>query len=498
MLVAVLFLVASVTAARCRGGGTSRAGARSTRTTPAAAARRRRSSRTSTRAAACIRQRHPLRDRRLAADPRAGSRRGSWCSAAAVSIWPTTWPTPGCTPTTARTCWPRSGSSPGSPACCPRPRCRPASSPCACRGRRPAGCRTRSRWARPCRCGRRRPRAHGVDGGWSGAETGRGVDPRGEAAEAPLVLAFSGGGIRSASFCLGGFNALQDMESTREIDAMVSVSGGSYAASAIALTRTYAGDGTRPQPSAPMADLQIGLLPRLTRSWPTCGATAATSSSRPGGRVSGLWQMLGGAIINVFLAVAALRFFAWVLGWYTKAVGIVSGLDGRHPRFRVWPDRWVDRALAMGPWALPAGRDRRPARRADGPARASAAASSAGPARPGGPRASRACTRITRARRCSRWSSYRLVQVGRQHLGLRQPRRLDGRQRASSTSASPGPAPAPMRSPTRPTARTPSPCGRPGSRAAGPRCRTARAAPPGTWQSVAHRRTSTPMTATRP
>jgi hypothetical protein len=168
----------------------------------------------------------------------------------------------------------------------------------------------------------------------------------------PLVLAFSGGGIRSASFCLGGFNALQDMESTGDIDAMVSVSGGSYAASAIALTRTYAGDGTRPQPQRPMADLQsvFGLdspeLAYLRRN--------SRYIFQPWWRtLSGIWQMLGGALLNIFLAVAALRFFAWLVGWYSKAVGIVSDLDGRRPQFTVWPGRWVDRLLAMGPWALP-------------------------------------------------------------------------------------------------------------------------------------------------
>ena len=64
-----------------------------------------------------------------------------------------------------------------------------------------------------------------------------------------------------------------------------------------------------------------------------------------------------------------LRFFAWLVGWYSQAVGIVSDLDGRRPQFTVWPSRWVDRLLAMGPWALPLVVVAPAARRAVRPAR---------------------------------------------------------------------------------------------------------------------------------
>ncbi|MFL6100074.1 MAG: hypothetical protein ACJ71T_08995 [Actinomycetales bacterium] len=187
-------------------------------------------------------------------------------------------------------------------------------------------------------------------------ETSRGADPeagtgprelesdrRQEAAKKPLVLAFSGGGLRSASFCFGGFNAVQAQPAITNVDAMVAVSGGGYAASAISLTRSFAGDAVPPNAPAPPKP-----LPPITDVYSATSPELAylRRNSRyifqpPWRTVSGLWQLVGGALINLFLVVMALRFFAWLLGWYWSAVGVVDGLDTDRPHLNLsTPDRW--------------------------------------------------------------------------------------------------------------------------------------------------------------
>ena len=259
---------------------------------------------------------------------------------------------------------------------------------------------------------------------------------------APLVLAFSGGGIRSASFCLGGFNALQDMDSTRGIDAMVAVSGGSYAASAIALTRSYAGDGTRPAAAARDGRPAVGVL---ALDSPELAYLRRNSRYifQPWWRtLSGIWQMLGGALLNIFLAVAALRFFAWLVGWYSRAVGIVSDLDGRRPAVHRVAGPVGRPGARDGTVGAAAGRWSRCCWSCSSSGAGSVAASSGGPARPGGPRRWRPApaSRIARAARPRR----RTGRAGRaEQLGLRRTAAGPRLPARSSTSASPGPGRAP-------------------------------------------------------
>ncbi|HEX2101704.1 MAG TPA: hypothetical protein VHF69_13610, partial [Candidatus Synoicihabitans sp.] len=71
------------------------------------------------------------------------------------------------------------------------------------------------------------------------------AEPRNAAglpAEAPLVgVALSGGGIRSATFCLGLFQALARQRLVRRIDYLSTVSGGGYFGSFLGAAFTRAG-----------------------------------------------------------------------------------------------------------------------------------------------------------------------------------------------------------------------------------------------------------------
>jgi hypothetical protein len=167
----------------------------------------------------------------------------------------------------------------------------------------------------------------------------------------PLVLAFSGGGIRSASFCLGGFNSLQPRPALREVDAIVAVSGGSYTAAAISLSRSFDANGVRLYPAAQplledaysLTSPELSYLRRNSRYifqpwWRT---------------LSGIWQLIGGAVLNLFLAVALLRGLAWGLGWYLQAVGLMPDLRTNHPRLDLTTHRLRDWLLVSGLWAVP-------------------------------------------------------------------------------------------------------------------------------------------------
>src|SRR5687767_3981178 len=69
--------------------------------------------------------------------------------------------------------------------------------------------------------GERRMQAGLPIAGTSAAEVGTAKDTR-------VGVALSGGGIRSATFCLGVFQALADADLVRRIDFLSTVSGGGY------------------------------------------------------------------------------------------------------------------------------------------------------------------------------------------------------------------------------------------------------------------------------
>lgn len=174
-----------------------------------------------------------------------------------------------------------------------------------------------------------------VDSGSRDQETSR----RSDAAARPLVMAFSGGGLRSASFCLGGFNAMQRQEQIVDVDALVAVSGGGYAASAISLTRSFAGDAPESPPDPLPALSEVYSLPSPELAY--LRRNSRYIFQPPWRTVSGLWQLVGGAVINLFLVVTGLRFLAWLLGWYWSAVGVVTKLDTSRPTLNFsTPDHW--------------------------------------------------------------------------------------------------------------------------------------------------------------
>lgn len=175
------------------------------------------------------------------------------------------------------------------------------------------------------------------------------------------VVTMSGGGIRSAAFSLGGYNAVQAApDVVANLDATVAVSGGSYVAAAIALTRTYDRSGN---PRAVIPDAGDGGPDVLGAQDVYAVRSPELAYLRRNSRYlwqpwwrtwSGGLQLLGGAFLNLLLATAVLRAVAWGLGWFLPEVGVMSGLDTSNPHLNLWPHSWLHRVLTDGPWVVPA------------------------------------------------------------------------------------------------------------------------------------------------
>lgn len=152
------------------------------------------------------------------------------------------------------------------------------------------------------------------------------------------IICCSGGGVRSAAFCLGGLQELSeqgvddDPSSPRIYDSadhVVGVSGGGYIAAAYHAVRWHshvsgAGPGGADADRG-WADLdphafaqespELQWLRRNSRYLLDSGSSA----------LQGLLSVLFGVAVNLVLLTAALGATAWLLGWYLVASGALTG-----------------------------------------------------------------------------------------------------------------------------------------------------------------------------
>lgn len=152
------------------------------------------------------------------------------------------------------------------------------------------------------------------------------------------VIACSGGGIRSASFCLGALQSLMAHGVYHRASTVVGVSGGGYMAAAFHLVGRGL-DATADPPFA-QGTPELGLLRRNTRYLLPRGVVV----------VRGLMSVLFGVLVNLTIILVTLHAVAWLLGWYLHEYGVLrtdgSGIAVDPP---TW---WV--AVALAPWALTA------------------------------------------------------------------------------------------------------------------------------------------------
>jgi hypothetical protein len=148
------------------------------------------------------------------------------------------------------------------------------------------------------------------------------------------IIACSGGGIRSASFCLGALQSLMSGGIYAEADAVVGVSGGGYMAAAFHLAgRNLDADA---QPPFEQGTPELALLRRNTRYLLPHGVEI----------FRGVMSVLYGVAVNIVIIGVSLWGIAWVLGWYLHEYTVLDGSAG-HLVFDP-PQPWV--IVAVAPW----------------------------------------------------------------------------------------------------------------------------------------------------
>ncbi|WP_405062648.1 hypothetical protein OG474_13725 [Kribbella sp. NBC_01505] len=153
-----------------------------------------------------------------------------------------------------------------------------------------------------------------------------------------LVITCSGGGIRSASFCLGALQHLRELGLYDKASTVIGVSGGGYTAAAFHVLRRAVKD-----PFA-QGSPELARLRRQTRYLLQGGRAVF---------LAGL-SVLFGLVVNLLLIGIVLRAIAWVLGWFLDNQRvIVDGYTEIHVTWR--PDgSWNFLALSVGLLAVSA------------------------------------------------------------------------------------------------------------------------------------------------
>lgn len=118
-----------------------------------------------------------------------------------------------------------------------------------------------------------------------------------------LVICCSGGGIRSASFCLGALQMLDAKGIYGRASSVIGVSGGGYMASAFHVMRGKITDGPGPYASGSPELARLRRQTRYLLQGPQAKFRAALS-------------VLFGVSVNLLLIGITLRSLAWVLGWF--------------------------------------------------------------------------------------------------------------------------------------------------------------------------------------
>lgn len=122
-----------------------------------------------------------------------------------------------------------------------------------------------------------------------------------------LVIACSGGGIRSASFCLGALQHLGERGLYDKASTVIGVSGGGYMAAAFHILRRTCTDPF--SPGSP----ELARLRRQTRYLLSGGRAMFRAAM----------SVLFGLTVNLLLIGIMLRAIAWVLGWFLADQGVI-------------------------------------------------------------------------------------------------------------------------------------------------------------------------------
>jgi hypothetical protein len=158
-----------------------------------------------------------------------------------------------------------------------------------------------------------------------------------------VIICCSGGGVRSAAFCLGSLQKLMDLNVLQRSKAVVAVSGGGYLAAAMATLNTHP-ETTNTEPGAADTTTQPTVFGPGSPEARYVLAHSAELRTRRAAAVAS-WAL--GAGVNVLLLASALRVVTLIAGWLAVASGLV-GTDSTRWTFR------APSALEMMWWEIPA------------------------------------------------------------------------------------------------------------------------------------------------
>jgi hypothetical protein len=153
-----------------------------------------------------------------------------------------------------------------------------------------------------------------------------------------LVITCSGGGIRSASFCLGALQLLREKGLYDKASTVIGVSGGGYMAAAFHVLRRTCADPF--SPGSP----ELARLRRQTRYLLQGGRAMFRAAL----------SVLFGLVVNLLLIGITLRAIAWVLGWFLADQQVILE-ESAELRVDWRPnDSWFFLGLSLLPLALSA------------------------------------------------------------------------------------------------------------------------------------------------
>ncbi len=153
-----------------------------------------------------------------------------------------------------------------------------------------------------------------------------------------LAITCSGGGIRSASFCLGALQLLREKGFYDKASTVIGVSGGGYMAAAFHVLRRTCADPF--SPGSP----ELARLRRQTRYLLQGGRAMFRAAL----------SVLFGLIVNLLLIGITLRAIAWVLGWFLADQQVIMRADTSINVDWRPHDSWFFLGLSLFPLALSA------------------------------------------------------------------------------------------------------------------------------------------------
>jgi hypothetical protein len=145
-----------------------------------------------------------------------------------------------------------------------------------------------------------------------------------------VIICCSGGGIRSAAFCLGALQALQTSALFRRVTTVTAVSGGAYTAAAWslqrALIRQNSGKGRDPDSAFALATPEERHLRDNTRY---IAPDAPTS-------LFGVSVLVLGIVVNLITVGVPLLFASTLLGWALRGAGFLRLGPGAQAHLPTW------------------------------------------------------------------------------------------------------------------------------------------------------------------